>query len=65
VRLTDPEQVSLAEIGKRLGRKALEEVAQIVRHETTLGWYRQLIASKFDGSRGRIAAGGTGGLSAR
>ena len=39
-----------AEIGKRLGRKALEEVAQIVRPETILGWYRELIARKFDGS---------------
>ena len=29
VRLTDPERISLAEIGKRLGRRALEEVAQI------------------------------------
>ena len=37
VRLTDPDRVSLAEIGKRLGRKALEEVAQIVRPETILG----------------------------
>ena len=38
VRLTDSERVSLAEIGKRLGRKALEEVVQIVRPETILGW---------------------------
>ena len=31
LRLTDPERINLAEIGRRLGRKALEEVAQIVR----------------------------------
>ena len=31
LRLTDAERVNLAEIGRRLGRKALEEVAQIVR----------------------------------
>jgi putative transposase len=48
-RLTDPERVGLAEIGKHLGRKALEEVAQIVRPETILGCYRELIARKFDG----------------
>jgi hypothetical protein len=30
VRLTPPDRVSLAEIGERLSRKALEEVAQIV-----------------------------------
>ena len=27
LQLTDPERISLAEIGQRLGRKALEEVA--------------------------------------
>jgi len=48
--LTDPERISLAEIAKRLGRKAREDVAQIVRPETILGWHRRLIAKKFDGS---------------
>ena len=48
---------SLAEIGKRLGRRALEEVAQIVRPETILGWHRKPIAKKFDGSRNRSSAG--------
>src|SRR5216683_3086126 len=57
VRLTDPERISLAEIGKRLGRRALEEVAEIVRPETILGWYRELIARKFDGSKNRAAVG--------
>ena len=33
IRLSDPERISLAEIAKRLGRKALEGVAQIVRPE--------------------------------
>ena len=51
LRLTDAERISLAEIGKRLGRRALEEVAQIVRPETILGWHRRLIAKKFDGSK--------------
>ena len=37
LQLTDPERISLAEIGLRLGRKALKEVAQIVRPETILG----------------------------
>ena len=31
LRLTDPERINLAETGKRLGRKALKEVAHIVR----------------------------------
>jgi putative transposase len=51
--LTDPERISLAQIAKRLGRKALEDVAQIVRPETVLGWHRRLIAKKFDGSKNR------------
>src|ERR1035438_1693768 len=53
IRLNDPERISLASAAKRLGRKALEEVAQIVRPETILGWHRRLIAKKFDGSKNR------------
>ena len=48
IRLTDPERISLASAAKRLGRKALEEVVQIVRPETILTWHRRLIAKKFD-----------------
>src|SRR5271166_6103723 len=53
IRLTDPERISLALVAKRLGRKALQEVAQIVRPETILAWHRRLIAKKFDGSKHR------------
>jgi len=58
IRLTDPERISLASAAKRLGRKALEEVAQIVRLETILSWHRRLIAKKFDGSKNRPAGQG-------
>src|SRR6266404_1732456 len=51
IRLTDPERISLAKVAKRLGRKALGEIAQIVRPETILTWHRRLIAKKFDGSK--------------
>ena len=51
LQLTDPDRISLAGIGQRLGRKALEEVAQIVRPETILGWHRRLVTKKFDGSK--------------
>jgi len=50
LRLTDGERRTLAEIGKQLGKRALEEVASIVRPETILGWHRKLVARKFDGS---------------
>jgi len=51
--LSDAERKTLAEIGKRLGKRALEEIASIVKPETILGWHRQLIAKKFDGSKNR------------
>ena len=50
LRLSNDERISLAKIGKQLGRKALEEVAQIVRPETILAWHRKLVAKKFDGT---------------
>ena len=57
VRLSDSERRTLAEIGRRLGRKLLSEVASVAKPETTLGWYRRLIARKFDGSRHRSYPG--------
>src|SRR3982074_3061529 len=53
LRLSDPERATLAEIGKRLGRKALREVACVAKPDTILAWYRKLIAQKFDGSKHR------------
>lgn len=41
------ERIRLAEIGRRLGGKALAEVAQIVSPETILAWDRRLVAMKF------------------
>src|SRR3954465_626127 len=57
LRLTDPERRTLAEIGRRLGRKLLSEVACVAKPETILGWYRRLIARKFDGSKHRSYPG--------
>src|ERR1700693_3569190 len=53
LRLNDPERVTLAEIGKRLGRKGLGEVARAANPDTLLAWYRRLVAEKFDGSQHR------------
>jgi hypothetical protein len=53
LRLSDPERSALAEIGKRLGRKALAQVACVAKPDTILAWYRRLIARKFDGSKHR------------
>src|SRR5262245_54334740 len=49
IRLSNPERISLAGIGKRLGRRALAEVAQIVRPETILGWHRSLAIGRSPG----------------
>jgi len=47
--LTDAEKATLAEIAHRLGRKALEDVANVMKPDTIMGWYRKLVARKFDG----------------
>jgi putative transposase len=57
LRLTDPQRSTLAEIGKRLGRKALSDIAVVAKPETILAWYRRLIAQKFDGSKYRGSIG--------
>src|SRR3954447_21938288 len=46
LRLSDPERETLAEIGKRLGRRALAQVACVAKPDTILRWYRKLIAEK-------------------
>jgi hypothetical protein len=53
MRLSDPERSTLAEVGKRLGRKALAQVACVAKPDTILAWYRKLIAQKLDGSKHR------------
>jgi putative transposase len=57
MRLSDPQRSTLAEIGKRLGRTALKQVACVARPDTILAWYRRLIARKFDGSKFRTSPG--------
>ena len=59
LRLSDAERSTLAEIAKRLGRKALQDIARVAKPDTLLAWYRQLVAHKFDGSRRRGYPGQT------
>ena len=49
--LSEGEKATLAEIAHRLGREALEHLAATANPDTILGWYRKLVANKFDGSR--------------
>ena len=60
LRLSDPERSALAEIAKRLGRKALKDIARVARPDTILDWYGRLVAQKFDGSRRRLSPGRPG-----
>jgi hypothetical protein len=45
--LSDAERRSLAEIGKKLGKRALEEVASLVKPKRILAWHRMLVATDF------------------
>src|SRR6202163_966269 len=51
LKLSDAERATLGEIGHRLGRKILSEVASVAQPDTILAWYRKLVARKFDGSK--------------
>ena len=57
IRLSDGERKTLAELGQKLGKQALAEVATIVKPATILAWHRKLVAQKFDGSHHRKAPG--------
>ena len=57
LKLSDVERAMLGEIGHRLGRKALAEVATVAKPDTILAWYRKLVARKFDGSKARRGPG--------
>jgi putative transposase len=57
LKLSDAERGVLGEIGHRLGRQILADVATIAQPETILGWYRKLVVRKFDGSKARRGPG--------
>jgi len=57
LKLSGAERAKLGEIGHRLGRKALGEVATAALPDTILAWYRRLVARKFDGSWARRTPG--------
>jgi hypothetical protein len=55
--LSDAERKTLAQIGKQLGKQALEEVAKAAKPDTILAWHRKLLAQKFDGADKRKSLG--------
>ena len=50
IQLNKEERIRLAEIGRRIGLKALKDVSTSVKPETVMEWFRKLVAKKFDGS---------------
>jgi putative transposase len=57
LQFSDAERATLGEIGFRLGRRTLSEVATAAQPDTILAWYRRLVARKFDGSQSRRGPG--------
>ncbi len=55
LRFTDDQRRRLAVKGRVLGRRVLDELAELVTPDTILRWYRELIADKYDGAARRGA----------
>jgi len=53
LRFGDGDRRRLAVLGKKLGRRALGQVATVATPDTILRWYRELVAKKYDGSAKR------------
>jgi len=51
--LNDSQRRRLAILGRRIGRKALNEVCCVFSPDTVLRWHRRLVAMKYDGSQNR------------
>jgi putative transposase len=53
LRFTDDQRRRLAAKAKLVGRRVLNEIADLVTPDTLLAWHRKLIAEKYDGSAKR------------
>ena len=53
LRFTNDQRRRLAAKAKLVGRRALNEIADLVTPDTLLAWHRKLIAEKYDGSAKR------------
>jgi len=57
VQLTDAERKTLAEMGQKLGKKALAEIATIAQPETILAWHRTRLPQTDDSAPPRKSVG--------
>ena len=53
LRFTDDQRRRLAAKAKLVGRRALDEITDLVTPDTLLAWHRKLIAKKYDGTAQR------------
>src|SRR4029450_3231359 len=53
LRFTNDQRRRLAAKAKLVGRRVLNEIADLVTPDTLLAWHRELIAEKYDGSTKR------------
>src|SRR4029453_10758216 len=53
LRFTNDQRRRLAAKAKLVGRRVLNEIADLVTPDTLLAWHRRLIAEKYDGSARR------------
>jgi putative transposase len=57
VQFTNGDRRTLAELGQKLGRKVLEEIATVATPNTILAWHRKFVDQKCDGAQQRQAPG--------
>jgi putative transposase len=57
VHLTDSERKVLAELGQQLGKKALEEIATVVKPDTILAWHRTFADQQWDHAQSQTSVG--------
>jgi len=57
VQLTASERRALAEIGQRLGKKALEEIATVAKPDTILAWHRMFADQQCDRAQSQTSVG--------
>jgi hypothetical protein len=55
--LTDSQRMSIAARARKLNRENLVQYTKMFTPDTILGWYRRLIAHKYDGSKNRHTCG--------
>ena len=53
IKLTNKQRVRIAAKAKKLSKKMLDDCTLLFSADTILGWYRKLIAQKYDGSENR------------